>query len=155
MRQILRRNSRSESIAEHSNYDTQGTPGMHPPERNDGHDSTEKSPAATTRSTLGTNGSKYHAIQARNIIQLELDDCRCITRERQHILRSALQLVSRIAGSDDPLYSATTIEDEPGPTDPGIAIPEKPPRELLFMLLRGICIWVLCLGHSLTLYRSV
>ncbi|KAL4893370.1 hypothetical protein BDV59DRAFT_178104 [Aspergillus ambiguus] len=128
--------SRTDDIVENNSYETQDAPEMHHPESNDGHDSTEKSPAATTRSVLSADGSKHHAIQARNIIQLELDDSRCISRERQSILRSALQLVSRVA-ENDPLYSATTVEEEPWPTDSDIALPGSPPRELLFMLLQG------------------
>lgn len=131
--------SRTEDVVGNYNYDVQYAPEMQHSASNDGHGSTEKSPAATTRSVLGADGSKYHAIQARNIIQLELDDSRCISRERRSILRSALQLVSRVAESD-PLYSATTVEDESFPTDPDIAIPGSPPRELLFMLLQGTCI---------------
>ncbi|RAQ78479.1 hypothetical protein COH21_011994 [Aspergillus flavus] len=128
--------SRTDDVVENNNYDVQDVPEMHHAESNDDHDSTEKSPAATTRPVLSADGSKYHAIQARNIIQLELDDCRCISRERQSILRSALQMVSRVAESD-PLCSATSVEEEPWPIDPDIAVPESPPRELLFMLLQG------------------
>ncbi len=94
------------------------------------------SPATTPNSTTDADDSNYHAIQAKDIIQLELDDSRYISRERQIILRSALQLVNEIAEKERP-QSGTFMEDG-SPEAPTIPIPEVPPRELLFMLLRGI-----------------
>ncbi|OJJ64671.1 hypothetical protein ASPSYDRAFT_75230 [Aspergillus sydowii CBS 593.65] len=93
------------------------------------------SPATTPNSTTDADDSNYHAIQAKDIIQLELDDSRYISRERQIILRSALQLVNEIAEKERP-QSGTFMEDG-SPEAPTIPIPEVPPRELLFMLLRG------------------
>ncbi|RDH36195.1 hypothetical protein BDQ94DRAFT_185379 [Aspergillus welwitschiae] len=105
-------------------------------------DSRERSPTTTAQSTPSVEGPNYHAIQAKNIIQLELNDSRHINRGRQSILRSALQLVNRIAESE-PQHPDEIIE-EPQPSDPALTIPDAPPRELLFMLLKGppesICI---------------
>ncbi|TPR04689.1 Meiotically up-regulated protein [Aspergillus niger] len=110
-------------------------------ERTD-NDSRERSPTTTAQSTPSVEGPNYHAIQAKNIIQLELNDSRHINRGRQSILRSALQLVNRIAESE-PQHPDEIIE-EPQPSDPALTIPDAPPRELLFMLLKGppesICI---------------
>ncbi|CBF75762.1 transcription factor domain-containing protein [Aspergillus nidulans FGSC A4] len=91
--------------------------------------------AMNTPSTEGDNTSNYHAIQAKNVIQLELDDSRSgLSQERQSILRSALQLVTDIAASErhqgDALAENESLDD-------GLAVPESPPREMLFMLLRG------------------
>ncbi|KAL4814836.1 hypothetical protein BDW67DRAFT_176800 [Aspergillus spinulosporus] len=89
----------------------------------------------TTPSTEGDNTSNYHAIQAKNVIQLELDDSRSgISQERQSILRSALQLVTEIAASEHHQGDAVVENESP---DDGLAVPESPPREMLFMLLRG------------------
>ncbi|KAL4910619.1 hypothetical protein BDW74DRAFT_184459 [Aspergillus multicolor] len=85
-----------------------------------------------TPSTEGDNASNYHAIQAKNIIQLELDDSR-FNQERQDILRSALQLVTEIAATER--HQADTAVDDP--LDDAHDVPESPPREMLFMLLRG------------------
>ncbi|RDH21196.1 hypothetical protein M747DRAFT_322606 [Aspergillus niger ATCC 13496] len=105
-------------------------------------DSRERSPTTTAQSTPSVEGPNYHAIQAKNIIQLELNDSRHVNRGRQSILRSALQLVNRIAESE-PQHPDEIIE-EPQPSDPALTIPDAPPRELLFMLLKGppesICI---------------
>ncbi|RDW94176.1 Zn(II)2Cys6 transcription factor [Aspergillus mulundensis] len=89
------------------------------------------SPIATP-STEGDNASNYHAIQAKNIIQLELDDSR-FSQERQAILRSALQLVTKIAASER--HQADMVAEDL--SDDGLDVPESPPREMLFMLLRG------------------
>ncbi|KAL4868691.1 hypothetical protein BDV12DRAFT_169235 [Aspergillus spectabilis] len=97
----------------------------------------ESSPVAATKLTSGADDSNYHAIQAKNVIQLELDDSRSISRERQCILKSALELVSEIARSEH-RHSDLLVEDEPLLEEgPAIVIPDAPPRELLFMLLRG------------------
>ncbi|KAL4773010.1 hypothetical protein BDW60DRAFT_222178 [Aspergillus nidulans var. acristatus] len=85
--------------------------------------------------TEGDNTSNYHAIQAKNVIQLELDDSRsALSQERQSILRSALQLVTEIAASERHQGDAVAENEL---LDDGLAVPESPPREMLFMLLRG------------------
>ncbi|BCS16282.1 hypothetical protein ALUC_80489A [Aspergillus luchuensis] len=98
-------------------------------------DSRERSLTTPTHSTPSVEGPNYHAIQAKNIIQLELNDSRHVDRGRQSILRSALQLVSQIAESE-PQHSDEIME-EFQPNDPALSIPDAPPRELLFMLLQG------------------
>jgi hypothetical protein len=86
--------------------------------------------------TEGDNTSNYHAIQAKNVIQLELDDSRsALSQERQSILRSALQLVTEIAASERHQGDAVAENEL---LDDGLAVPESPPREMLFMLLRGM-----------------
>ncbi|KAL4738757.1 hypothetical protein BDV11DRAFT_205717 [Aspergillus similis] len=91
--------------------------------------------SVTTPSTEGDNASNYHAIQAKNVIQLELDDSRSgISQERQSILKSALQLVTEIAASERHQGDAVAENES---FDDGLAVPESPPREMLFMLLRG------------------
>ncbi|KAK1142350.1 hypothetical protein N8T08_007902 [Aspergillus melleus] len=105
----------------------------------------------TAQPTSGANDSNYHAIQARNIIELELADCQAIGRERQSILRSALQLVSSVA-ENEPGHSGS-IPENPRPTDPAITIPEAPPRELLFMLLGDIYLPFLPFKRLLTRRR--
>ncbi|KAI3011157.1 transcriptional regulator family: Fungal Specific TF [Aspergillus niger] len=129
-RRAVTRNLNRSSTLEHSQLDNQIS------------DSRERSPTTTAQSTPSVEGPNYHAIQAKNIIQLELNDSRHINRGRQSILRSALQLVNRIAESE-PQHPDEIIE-EPQPSDPALTIPDAPPRELLFMLLKGppesICI---------------
>ncbi|KAL2834700.1 hypothetical protein BJY01DRAFT_224144 [Aspergillus pseudoustus] len=93
----------------------------------------ERSPPAPDAWTPNADGSNCHAIQAKNIIQLELDDSRFISCERQSILTNALQLVSKIAESK----TVHTLDDEPRHIELDVPIPATPPRELLFMLLRG------------------
>ncbi|KAL3474797.1 hypothetical protein BJX99DRAFT_230995 [Aspergillus californicus] len=99
-------------------------------------DSEERSPATNTPWTASADGSNYHAIQAKNIIELELDDSRYINRDRQALLKSALQLVNRLADSEPRCFDAD-LPDGPAPAESAIITPESPPRELLFMLLRG------------------
>ncbi|KAI2820013.1 transcriptional regulator family: Fungal Specific TF [Aspergillus niger] len=129
-RRTVTRNLNRSPILEHSQLDNQVS------------DSRERSPTTTAQSTPSVEGPNYHAIQAKNIIQLELNDSRHVNRGRQSILRSALQLVNRIAESE-PQHPDEIIE-EPQPSDPALTIPDAPPRELLFMLLKGppesICI---------------
>ncbi|GKZ35787.1 hypothetical protein AbraIFM66950_006582 [Aspergillus brasiliensis] len=107
-----------------------------------GHDSRESSPTTTANSTSSVEGPNYHANQAKNIIQLELNDSRHSRRGRQSILRSALQLVSRIADSEP--QNPDEIIEESQPSYSALMIPAAPPRELLFMLIQGppesICI---------------
>ncbi|KAL4800761.1 hypothetical protein BDV19DRAFT_375440 [Aspergillus venezuelensis] len=95
----------------------------------------EASAASDTCSAADADDSNYHAIQAKSIIQLELDDSRFITIGRTSILRSALQLVSEIAEKERH-QSALFAEGEP-PVEPDVTAPSPPPREMLFMLLRG------------------
>ncbi|OJI83003.1 hypothetical protein ASPTUDRAFT_123266 [Aspergillus tubingensis CBS 134.48] len=98
-------------------------------------DSRERSLTTPTHSTPSVEGPNYHAIQAKNIIQLELNDSRHVNRGRQSILRSALQLVNQIAESE--AQHSDEIIEEFQPNDPALSIPDAPPRELLFMLLQG------------------
>ncbi|CAK40739.1 Zn(II)2Cys6 transcription factor [Aspergillus niger] len=121
-RRTVTRNLNRSPILEHSQLDNQVS------------DSRERSPTTTAQSTPSVEGPNYHAIQAKNIIQLELNDSRHVNRGRQSILRSALQLVNRIAESE-PQHPDEIIE-EPQPSDPALTIPDAPPRELLFMLLK-------------------
>ncbi|KAL3486507.1 hypothetical protein BJX62DRAFT_215192 [Aspergillus germanicus] len=93
----------------------------------------ENSPATATAWTPNADGSNCHAIQAKNIIQLELDDSRFISRERQSILTNALQLVGKIAESE----IVHALDEVPHHLEPDVPIPASPPRELLFMLLPG------------------
>ncbi|KAL6236203.1 hypothetical protein BDW75DRAFT_229656 [Aspergillus navahoensis] len=91
--------------------------------------------STTTPSTEGGNASNYHAIQAKNVIQLELGNSRSgLSQERQSIMKSALQLVTKIASSErhqaDAITEGESFDDE-------LAAPEAPPRDMLFMLLRG------------------
>ncbi|PYI09394.1 hypothetical protein BO78DRAFT_308323 [Aspergillus sclerotiicarbonarius CBS 121057] len=87
--------------------------------------------------TPGTDagGSNYHAIQARSVIELELGDCRHISKEQQSILNSALQLVSELA-EKEPVESEGCLGGNGLIGDPSVTVPESPPPELLFMLLR-------------------
>ena len=105
----------------------------------------ETSPASDACSAADADESNYHAIQAKSIIQLELDDSRFITIGRTSILRSALQLVSDIAEKERH-QSALFAEGEP-PVEPDVTVPDSPPREMLFMLLRGT---ETCFSHSNT-----
>ncbi|KAF9895202.1 hypothetical protein FE257_000104 [Aspergillus nanangensis] len=88
-------------------------------------------------STTGADGTNYHAIQAKDIIQLELDDGRYISHDRQCILKSALQLVSEIAETEY-RQPDRAVDQEILHEDSAVSIPEVPPRELLFMLLPSI-----------------
>ncbi|RAL06924.1 fungal specific transcription factor domain-containing protein [Aspergillus homomorphus CBS 101889] len=90
-------------------------------------------PPPTAVSTTSDDGSNYHAMQAKDIIQIDLQNSLHISRERQSLLKSALELVSSIADSQ----TLTAMEEEPRSHDPPYPIPETPPRELLFMLLPG------------------
>ncbi|KAL4925997.1 Zn(II)2Cys6 transcription factor [Aspergillus undulatus] len=95
----------------------------------------DTSPASDGCSAADADDSNYHAIQAKSIIQLELDDSRFITIGRQSILKTALQLVSEIA-ENERRQSNLFAEDELL-EELAVSVPELPPREMLFMLLRG------------------
>ena len=95
---------------------------------------TPGSPSVTSH-----DGSNYHAIQAKSVIQIDLHNPYYINRERQSLLKSALQLVNRIAASE-PDHNAAAMEEEPRLQDSALTLPEAPSHELLFMLLSGISI---------------
>lgn len=81
--------------------------------------------------------SAHHAEHARVIIQSELDGNERMNRERQAILRSALDFVNSMArGADSASDDASTF-DEPRSVCPDIPEPIEPTPELLYMLLRG------------------
>lgn len=94
-----------------------------------------ETPTATTpASGVDTESSNHPAIQARNILQLELGTSRSKGHERESILKSALQLVSSIADSHPPPDTITGNQSysEQLPT----AIPDSPPPEMLYMALQ-------------------
>lgn len=107
-----------------------------PPRQSEHPDSTSiaRPPSPDAISTTSDEGSNYHAIQAKNIIQIDLQNPRFISREQQSILKSALELVSTMASHQPP----TALEEGSHLHDPPGTIPKVPPRELLFMLLPGI-----------------
>ncbi|PYI21643.1 hypothetical protein BO99DRAFT_420552 [Aspergillus violaceofuscus CBS 115571] len=90
-------------------------------------------PSPDAVSTTSDEGSNYHAIQAKNIIQIDLQNPRLISREQQSVLKSALQLVSSMADHQPP----PSLEEENHLHDCPSTVAEVPPRELLFMLLPG------------------
>ncbi|RAK75313.1 Zn(II)2Cys6 transcription factor [Aspergillus fijiensis CBS 313.89] len=106
-----------------------------PPRQSEYPDSTSiaRPPSPDAISTTSDEGSNYHAIQAKNIIQIDLQNPRFISREQQSILKSALELVSTMASHQPP----TALEEGSHLHDPPGTIPKVPPRELLFMLLPG------------------
>jgi hypothetical protein len=84
--------------------------------------------------------STHHAEQARVIIQSELDGNERMNRERQAILKSALEFVNSMArGANSGPDEAPTFDVPHGEC---ANIPEsiEPSPELLYMLLRGNCI---------------
>ncbi|KAL4882659.1 hypothetical protein BJY04DRAFT_217152 [Aspergillus karnatakaensis] len=98
-------------------------------------DRSRRSSPTLTESTSGADEANYHAIQAKNIIQIELGDSRITSNKMQSILKSALELVNGIATSEhrhaDLLHEEETFEQELA-----LSIPDVPPREMLFMLFR-------------------
>ncbi|PYH86714.1 hypothetical protein BO82DRAFT_271971 [Aspergillus uvarum CBS 121591] len=87
-----------------------------------------------TASSITTDEeSNYHAIHAKGVIQIDLQNHQAISIEQQALLKSALQLTSSIAGSQ----AVSAIEEESSEPDSSSPVPETPPRELLFMLLPG------------------
>lgn len=104
--------------------------------RNDDPYLTETSLTPNSPSAPSHDGSNYHAIQAKSVIQIDLHNPYYICRERQLLLRSALQLVNRIAASG-PGHSTAGIEEEPQLQDSALTLPETPSHELLLMLLPG------------------
>ncbi|KAJ5379996.1 uncharacterized protein N7496_002424 [Penicillium cataractarum] len=81
--------------------------------------------------------STHHAEHARVIIQSELDGNERMNRERQAILKSALEFVNSMArGADSPSDEAPTF-DVPHDDCPDIPESIEPTPELLYMLLRG------------------
>ncbi|OJK02977.1 hypothetical protein ASPACDRAFT_40293 [Aspergillus aculeatus ATCC 16872] len=95
----------------------------------------EQTSRGDLNSPAGTDSSNYHAVQARSIIEVVLDDCRHISHEQQSVLKAALDLVSQMA--DSVPVESTTSAEEGFSVDPSIAVPEAPPQELIFMLLPG------------------
>lgn len=95
-----------------------------------------KSPPSQN-SGLTSDESTHHAEQARVIIQTELDGNGGFNRERQAILKSALEVLNSLAQRSDSISEdalslggpCEIYEDIPGSCEPS--------QELLFMLLRG------------------
>lgn len=84
--------------------------------------------------------STHHAEHARVIIQSELDGNERMNRERQAILKSALEFVNSMArGADSPSDEAPTF-DVPHDDCPDIPESIEPTPELMYMLLRGTVI---------------
>ncbi|CAG8149530.1 unnamed protein product [Penicillium salamii] len=96
----------------------------------------ERPTTPTAGSTTSDKGSNYHAIQAKNIIQIDLQNSLHFSRERQSLLKSALELVSSISDSQH-LHMVAAMEEESRSQDPPCPIPDSPPRELIFLLLPG------------------
>jgi len=81
--------------------------------------------------------STHHAAHAWVIIQDELDGNECLNRERQAILKSALELVNSMArGTDLASDDGLALDGLHGDCSD---VPEsiEPTAELLYMLLRG------------------
>ncbi|RDW76313.1 uncharacterized protein DSM5745_06305 [Aspergillus mulundensis] len=95
-----------------------------------------RSPSPAAPSTPSDDGSDYLAIQARKVIQIDLHNPRSVSRERQALLKSALQLVGSIADSE-PRHGFPGVEGEFRPSGSPWPVLQAPPRELLFMLLPG------------------
>ncbi|CAG7987325.1 unnamed protein product [Penicillium salamii] len=95
-----------------------------------------RSPTPGAMSASSNDGSNYHATQAKSVIQIDLHNPQHISRERQSLLKSALQLVSSIAESE-PRHNATSVREESRPLVSDHIIPQRPSRELLYMLLPG------------------
>ncbi|CEO59928.1 hypothetical protein PMG11_04578 [Penicillium brasilianum] len=80
--------------------------------------------------------SAHHAEHARVIIQSELDGNERMNRERQAILRSALDFVNSMARGADSASDEASTFDEPRGVCPDIPESIEPTPELLYMLLR-------------------
>ncbi|RAK97342.1 transcription factor domain-containing protein [Aspergillus ibericus CBS 121593] len=104
-------------------------------QRTDGHSEWGVTPDSIGTPGTDAGGSNYHAIQAKSVIELELGDCRHISKEQQSILNSALQLVSQLA-EKEPVEAEGCLGADGFTEDPTLSVPESPPPELLFMLLR-------------------
>ncbi|PWY69632.1 hypothetical protein BO94DRAFT_590416 [Aspergillus sclerotioniger CBS 115572] len=117
---------------------TNGEVEQPPPRRQrmDGHGHGQWGITPESNPTPGADadGSNYHAIQAKSVIELELGDCRHISKGQQSILSSALQLVSQLAEKES--VESGENEGDILVEDPSVTIPESPPPELLFLLLR-------------------
>lgn len=83
--------------------------------------------------------STHHAEHARVIIQDELDGNECLNRERQAILKSALEFVNSMARGTDLASDDDLALDESRLHGDCPDVPEsiEPTPELLYMLLRG------------------
>lgn len=97
---------------------------------------TSKSPLSNCP-VVTPDESTHHAEHARVIIQDELDGNECLNRERQAILKSALEFVNSMArGTDlasDESLALDGLHDDCPDTPESI----EPTPELLYMLLRG------------------
>ena len=103
-------------------------------EHNSPHSST---PHGNTESIGGPDDSTHHAKKARAIIQNELEGTENISRERWTTLRSALSVVDRMSKGDRSSEPDKDLPPEVASQDPDIVVPNAPPTELLYMLLRG------------------
>ncbi|KAI9035338.1 Zn(II)2Cys6 transcription factor [Aspergillus affinis] len=102
-------------------------------EHNSPHSST---PHGNNESIGGPDDSTHHAKKAKAIIQNELDGSENISRERWITLRSALSVVDRMTKGDINAESEKDLPPEVTSQDPEIVVPNAPPTELLYMLLR-------------------
>lgn len=82
--------------------------------------------------------STHHAEHARVIIQSELDGNERMNRERQAILKSALEFVNSMARGADSASDEAPTFDVPHDDCPDIPESIEPTPELLYMLLRGV-----------------
>ncbi|KAJ5775471.1 transcriptional regulator family: Fungal Specific TF [Penicillium nucicola] len=93
-----------------------------------------RSPCGTRPITLTPEDSTHHAEQARAVIQGELDGNQSMDRERQWILRSALDFVSSMTQARASKSDETIPEVSRGHQNVTELIPPSP--ELLYMLLQ-------------------
>ncbi|KAI2795116.1 hypothetical protein POX_a01721 [Penicillium oxalicum] len=94
-----------------------------------------KSPPSQN-SGVTSDESTHHAEQARVIIQTELDGNGGFNRERQAILKSALEVVNSLAQRNDSISEEALSLGGPCEVYDDIPRSCEPSQELLFMLLR-------------------
>jgi hypothetical protein len=94
-----------------------------------------RSPRGTRPIVLTPEESTHHAEQARVVIQGELDGNLCMDRERQSILRSALEFVGCMtqARASNPDEVVPVVPRDHQDTTPFTS----PSPELFYMLLQG------------------
>lgn len=97
----------------------------------------ENTPQGHAEWATASEDSSHRAKQAKVILQNELSIDSDLIPDRRTILRSALDLVEKVANRKNLDLGGSSLLRMAETHYEGIEVPDVPPPELLYMLLRG------------------
>ena len=97
----------------------------------------ENAPQGHAEWATASEDSSHRAKQAKVILQNELNIHSDLIPDRRTILRSALDLVEKVANRKNLDLGGSSLLRMAETHYEGIEVPDVPPPELLYMLLRG------------------